>query len=296
MQRKLTPALCILLALAVPAAADQSDHPVMMWQMSGDNNSVYLLGSVHLLRKEDHPLPAIIDEVYGEAETLIMEMDMDDVDPIEAQKLVTELGLIEDDRSLSDLMGPSLYAEAEVFAANVNIPLAMLASTEPWLAAITVEQLMLTRIGFNPEYGIENHLASKAGSDRKEIIGLETVRQQLEFLDNMTIESQRSLLLQSLEDSNEIETVMEDLIHAWRYGDLEFLEREMLAEMKEYPELYKTIVVDRNRNWVERIDALLSDEDDYLIVVGALHLIGDDGVPALLAERGREVVQLHQTE
>lgn len=296
MHKNLAPPLCLLLALAVPAAADQSGHPVTMWQMNGDSNHIYLLGSVHLLRADDHPLPAIIDEVYDEAETLIMEMDVDDVDPVEAQKIVTELGLIKDDRSLSDLMGPSLYAEAEAFAANVNIPLAMLASTEPWLAAVTVEQLMLTRIGFNPKYGIENHLATKAGTDNKEVIGFETVRQQLEFLDNMSLESQRSLLLQSLEESNEIETIMDDLVRAWRYGDLEFLEREMLAEMKAYPELYKTIVVDRNRNWAERIDALLSDEDDYLIVVGALHLIGDEGVPALLTARGHDVVQLHQSE
>ncbi len=296
MRRLLGSCLWFVLLPAVSASADQANHPVTMWQINGDHNRVYLLGSVHLLRAADHPLPAIIDSVYKDAELIIMEMDVDDVDPIEAQKLVTELGLIKDDRSLSDLMGPNLYAEAEAFAANVDIPLAMLASSEPWLAAVTVEQLMLTRIGFNPKYGIENYLASKAATDRKEIIGLETVRQQLEFLDHMTLDAQRSLLLQSLKESNEIATIMDELVHAWRYGDLDFLEREMLAEMRGYPELYKTIVVDRNRKWVDKIDTRLSDKDDYLVVVGALHLIGDEGVPGLLAERGHEVVQMHQSE
>jgi hypothetical protein len=172
----------------------------------------------------------------------------------------------------------------------------MLAGSEPWLAAVTVEQLMLNRIGFNPKYGIENHLASKAATDQKDIIGLETVRQQLEFLDHMTLDAQRSLLIQSLKESNEIGTIMDELVNAWRYGDLDFLEREMLAEMREYPELYKTIVVDRNRSWVEKIDLWLDDRGDYLIVVGALHLIGGDGVPALLAQRGHEVTQMHQAE
>ncbi|MGH8192935.1 MAG: TraB/GumN family protein [Woeseiaceae bacterium] len=296
MRRLLGSCLWFVLLPAVSASADQANHPVTMWQINGDHNRVYLLGSVHLLRAADHPLPAIIDSVYKDAELIIMEMDVDDVDPIEAQKLVTELGLIKDDRSLSDLMGPNLYAEAEAFAANVDIPLAMLASSEPWLAAVTVEQLMLTRIGFNPKFGIENYLASKAATDRKEIIGLETVRQQLEFLDHMTLDAQRSLLLQSLKESNEIATIMDELVHAWRYGDLDFLEREMLAEMRGYPELYKTIVVDRNRKWVDKIDTRLSDKDDYLVVVGALHLIGDEGVPGLLAERGHEVVQMHQSE
>jgi uncharacterized protein len=296
MRTHLRASLAVLLFAASVQAADETTHPVTMWQIDGPHNRIYLLGSVHLLRATDHPLPSIIDQVYREAEVLIMEMDVDDVDPIEAQKLMTDLGLIKDDRSLADLMGPHLYAEAEAFAANVDIPLAMLAGSEPWLAAVTVEQLMLNRIGFNPKYGVENHLAVKAAADRKDIIGLETVRQQLEFLDHMTLESQRSLLIQSLKESNEIGTIMEELVNAWRYGDTEYLEREMLAEMQEYPELYKTIVVDRNRNWVERIDIWLRDRDDYLIVVGALHLIGGEGVPALLAQRGHDVMQMHQAE
>jgi hypothetical protein len=295
-RRLLRAGLWVFLLAAAAAPADGTGHPVTMWQIDGAHNRVYLLGSVHLLRAADHPLPSIIDRVYSDAEMLIMEMDVDDVDPIEAQKLVTELGLIKDDRSLADLMGPNLYAEAEAFAANVDIPLAMLAGSEPWLAAVTVEQLMLNRIGFNPKYGIENHLASKAATDQKDIIGLETVRQQLEFLDHMTLDAQRSLLIQSLKESNEIGTIMDELVNAWRYGDLDFLEREMLAEMREYPELYKTIVVDRNRSWVEKIDIWLDDRDDYLIVVGALHLIGGDGVPALLAQRGHEVTQMQQAE
>lgn len=289
--------LWFALLLAMPAAADQraeTAHPVTMWQMNGIDNRIYLLGSIHLLRAEDHPLPSIIDDAYADAEMLIMEMDVDDVDPVAVQKLVTELGLIHGDEELSDLMGPALYAEAEAYATDLNIPLAMLAKSEPWLAAITVEQLMLTRIGFNPKYGIENHLAAKAGADNKEIIGLETMRQQLEFLDNISLESQRSLLLQSLADSTEIEKIMDELIHAWRYGDVEFLEREMLDEMQEYPELYKTIVLDRNRNWIRKIGALVNEDDDYLVVVGALHLIGKDGVPALLAASGHDIVQLQQ--
>jgi hypothetical protein len=283
------------LLLAGVAAAGTA-HPVTMWRIDGLQNEVYLLGSVHLLRAGDHPLPQIIDQVYAEAETLVMEMDVDDVDPVAAQQLVNELGLIQDERSLSDLMGPGPYAEAQIFAANVDIPLGMLGSAEPWLAAITVEQLMLARIGFNPKYGIENHLAEKAGADGKEIIGLETIRQQLEFLDGMSIEAQRALLLQSLAESVEIEDIMDELVRAWRYGDVGYLESQMLVEMQDYPELYEAIVTERNRNWVGIIEEFTKAEDDFLVVVGALHLIGEDGVPALLAERGYEVVQMHQPE
>ena len=284
----------LVLAVSLSSAAQDRGHAVSMWKLDGETNTVYLLGSVHLLRAEDHPLPSIIDEAYGEAETLIMELDMDDIDPVEAQSLVNELGLIQDDRSLSDLMGPERYAEAEALANSAEIPLTMLGKSEPWLAAITVEQLMLARIGFNPLFGIENHLMEKAVGDNKEIIGLETIREQLEFLDSMSLESQRALLLQSLKESVDIQKIMDELVHAWRHGDIAFMEDNMLDEMKRYPELYSTIVVERNLNWLKKIEELLDDDDDYLIVVGALHLIGEDGVPALLTKRGREIQQLRQ--
>jgi hypothetical protein len=276
------------------STAQEGGHPVSMWKLDGETNSLYLLGSVHLLRADDHPLPTVIDEAYEDAEALIMELDMDDIDPVEAQSLVSELGLIQDDRSLSDLMGPRSYAEAEALANKADIPLAMLGRSEPWLAAITVEQLMLARIGFNPAFGIENTMLEKAASDQKEIIGLETIREQLDFLDGMSLDSQRSLLLQTLKESVDIQKIMDELIHAWRHGDIGFMEDNMLDEMKQYPELYRTIVIDRNLNWLEKIEDLLDDADDYLIVVGALHLIGDDGVPALLAKRGHDVQQLRQ--
>ena len=289
------PIACIGLALALSAAAAGADgHPVPMWKLEGNTNSVYLLGSIHLLREDDHPLPSVIDEAYENAETLVMELDMDDIDPVEAQSILLQLGLIPDDRSLNDLMGPELYAEAEALALAADIPLSMLAKSEPWLAAITVEQMILSRIGFNPLFGIENHLVEKAAAEQKEILGLETVREQLEFLDRMSLDEQRSLLLQALQESLDIRKIMDELVAAWRHGDIAFLEDTMLEEMKQYPELYRTIVVDRNNNWVTRIEELLEHEDDYLVVVGALHLIGDDGVPALLTGRGREVVQLRQ--
>lgn len=294
-ERRVAACALALLLLGRVAAADEAGHPVTMWRLEGAENRVYLLGSIHLLRPADHPLPAVIDEAYGDADTLVMEMDVDNVDPREAQRLVDELGRIEDAHTLADLMGPGLYDRARTFAKDAGIPLGMLSGAEPWLAAITVEQLMLQRIGFDPEYGIENHLAGKAETDGKEVIGLETVRQQLEFLDSMSLDAQRALLLQSLEESAEIATIMDALVRAWRYGDLEFLETRMLDEMREHPELYRALVVDRNRRWAKRIDALTKEADDYLIVVGALHLIGDDGVPALLEALGHDLTQMHAT-
>jgi hypothetical protein len=290
---KWLPVLVLLLASS-PAFAAENGHPLSMWQIDGASNSIYLLGSIHMLREKDHPIPSAIYDAYAQAEALIMEIDMDDIDPVAEQALATELGLIQDGRTLRDLMGPELYAQAESLAQELQIPLKLLEKSEPWYAAINVEMMMLMRMGFNPMQGIEFHLSEIAKRDNKEIFGLETTRQQLEFLDGLSPEAQRDLLIQTLSESMELTEVMDKLIDAWRYGDIEFLEKNLLVDMQEIDELHQTIVVNRNRNWVVKIQELLREKDDYLIIVGALHLVGKEGVPNLLSQRGFDVIQLHQ--
>ncbi len=286
-------ALAALLAV-LPLAAAAGGHPVSMWLVEGQANRVYLLGSVHLLRRDDHPLPRAFDAAYEDAEALIMELDMDDLDPAAMQATTNRLGLIQDERTLKDFLGDALYEQAVAAAAAMDIPFDMLSKTEPWYAAITIEQLVLMRIGFNPMFGVEMHMTMKAQQDGKEITGLETVDEQLAFLDGLSINAQNDLLMQTLAEGDEIETLMNDMVRAWRVGDTEFLETAMLGEIAQFPELYRAIVVDRNHRWVDQIEALLDERDDYLVVVGALHLIGSDGVPALLRQRGIRIGQLNE--
>jgi uncharacterized protein YbaP (TraB family) len=286
--------LLALLATAPSIFADDG-HPLSLWQVDGEQNRIYLLGSIHLLREQDHPLPSAIYDAYEDADKLIMELDMDDMDPLEGQALSNELGLIQDDRTLRDLMGEALYAEAEVLAEETRIPLSLLSKSEPWFAAMNIEIMLLMRMGFNPEFGIESSLMALAVAEQKEIVGFETMRQQLEFLDGLSVEAQNEMLMQALTEGVEIDTLMDSMIDAWRTGDVTFMEDNLLSEMEQYPELNKVIVVDRNRNWTDEIEGLLDDDIDYLIVVGTLHLVGREGVPNLLVERGHDVTQLHQS-
>lgn len=288
--------LVLVFGLLIIAPAFGDDSKLPMWRIDGDSNRVYLLGSVHLLRPSDYPLPAGIYEAYADAETLVMELDMDDLDTAAAQSLASELGLAAAGSSLAALLGAESYARASTLAAKASIPLELLAQTEPWLAAITIEQLMLTRIGFDPAFGVENHLMERAISDQKEILGLETMRQQLELLDGLPVAVQRALLLQTLEEGLEIQAQMDMLIAAWRNGDIATLEANILQDMQAQPVLYEELVVARNKNWVKQIELLLEDSDDYLIIVGALHLVGQDGVPELLRQRGHAAKQLAQSE
>ncbi len=283
-----------LVLLAPPVKASESSHPVTLWEVTGAKNSVYLMGSIHLLRSRDYPLPTALDAAYDDAEVLIMEVDMDDLDPIAAQTAFTTYGVLHDSRTLHDLMGDDLYGKAVAAADLIDIPLDMLSKTEPWYAAMTVEIMMLSRIGFNPALGVEMHMMSKAAADGKSIEGFETIEEQISFLDGMSLHAQQEMLLSTLEESAELGEMMEDIIDAWRHGDIAFLEAGMLDELAGYEELNKALITDRNSRWVAKIEELLGDTDDYLIIVGAMHLVGANGVPNQLKRNGYHVQQLSE--
>ncbi|NND35900.1 MAG: TraB/GumN family protein [Gammaproteobacteria bacterium] len=151
------------------------------------------------------------------------------------------------------------------------------------------------RLGFNPMLGVEMHLTAQATRDGKPIEGFETVEEQLRFLDDLSPGAQNEMLLQTLKESAELASLMDEVIEAWRRGDTAFLEETLLADMQQYEELNRTLVVDRNHRWLDRIEELLTHDDDYLIVVGALHLVGEDGVPNLLEANGARIQQLQET-
>lgn len=288
---------CLLLSLLLSSPAldaDAGGHPVTLWRIAGQTNTVYLLGSIHLLRSADHPLPAIIDAAYRDAEVLVMELDMDDLDPLATQQLFNRAGVLQDGTTLRDLLGENAYRRAERAARQIDIPIDLLEKTEPWLAAVTVEMMALYRIGFDPMLGVEMYLMSRAAADQKPIEGLEEVEEQLQFLDGLSLQAQRDMLLQTLEDGAEIAESIDEMVRAWRYGDVAALEHGLLDGIAAHEELHEALVVNRNRRWVHEIRDMLDDSDDYLVVVGALHLVGEQGVPRLLAGEGIDIAQLNE--
>jgi uncharacterized protein YbaP (TraB family) len=284
-----------LLLATAPARADDQGHPVTLWRVAGETNFVYLLGSIHMLRRQDHPLPSVIDRVYDDAEVVVMELDMDDLDPAYTQAAFNQAGVMTEGQSLRELMGEDLFSRAEQAAAAIDIPLELLAQSEPWLAAMTVELMVLYRIGFDPLLGVEMTLSNRARADGKPIEGLETVDEQLGFLDGLPIEAQREMLLQTLLQGATLRESVDELVAAWRHGDTAALEAGLLDSMSEQEALMDALVTDRNRRWAETIAGWLDDDRDYLVVVGALHLVGDEGVPALLEAAGFGIQQLRET-
>jgi uncharacterized protein len=263
-----------------------------LWVIEGDSNSIYLLGSVHVLREADYPLPGAMQRAYEESEVVYMEIDLDDLDPAQALAFTLGKGMLPLDRSLADVLGQKRMKLALERAEAIGIDLGFFDRFEPWVVAIGVMQAQLAKLGLDPEQGIEKHVARLAARDEKEIRGLETLGDQLGVLDGLSLERQADFLMLSLEDAGSMEEELDSLLRAWRRGDARQLARTLTEEFATFPDLYAPLIVARNRNWAGQIEALLDDEDDYLVVVGALHLVGDDSVLELLRARGFRARQL----
>lgn len=284
--------LLVALAIAWTGTAHARDRHVL-WAVEGRHNTVYLLGSIHVLRPDDGGLPEPAEAAYREAEQLVMEIDMDDlatVDPIAMLAAMQRAALLPEGESLREVLGDD-YASIAQRARASGLDLAAMDAFAPWFVATTVLQLELAKRGFSPEHGIEQTLALRAAADAKPILGLETAEQQFAVLAGLPLPQQKRFLMMTLEEASQIDAELAELLGAWRAGDTATLARMLEREFNDFPDLYRPLTEDRNRAWVGRLADLLDDRDDYLVVVGALHLVGRNSVVELLEERGFEVRQ-----
>jgi uncharacterized protein YbaP (TraB family) len=279
---RISPALLILLSTSL-----QADPAA--WQVGGRDGQIWLLGSVHYLREQDYPLPPIVDELYGLADTLVMELDLDDLDPAAIQGSFATAGVLPPNTTLRSILDPETYSRTEALAADLGMPMTLLERLEPWLVSLTLTDLTMARLGFQANHGLEQYLMRNAVADRKEILGLESIEDQIGIFDALSLEDQAILLSQSVEDLATPEEFMFGILDAWRAGSLDELAEEFSDDFADSPELERALVATRNARWVARIDEMLDDGRRYLIVVGALHLVGDDSVVAMLQARGVEV-------
>jgi uncharacterized protein YbaP (TraB family) len=275
-------------ALAFPVQARDAG---VLWTVQGERNTVYLLGSVHLLRPGDGGLSRAAEAAYADAEGIVMEIDLDDAAVAEPGALLIEMqraALLPEDTSLRQVLGGDYEAIARRARAS-GLELASVDRFAPWFVATLLLQLELARRGFDPALGIEQRIAERATADRKPIAGLETPADQFRMLAALPLPEQKRFLELTLAEMAELDLELARLLEAWRTGDADALAELLSAAYRDFPELYGPLTEDRNRAWIERLEDLLDDTDDYLVVVGALHLVGRNSVVDLLRRRGHAV-------
>jgi len=286
------PILAALIALALCGSAGGAQGKHFLWKVEGPNASVaYLLGSLHVLTPEYYPLADEINQAFAASKTLVEELDLDEMN--DPAQMMTALGkaMLTDGRTLDQIVAPSTFAEVTKRAERAGLPMVALQRMKPWLVAITLMGPTLQAAGFTAELGVDKHFfdrAKQAGLKRQ---ALETLAYQIDRFDQLSPKLQEDMLVSGMKDLDTQVGNVQEMARQWAAGDVPTLEKELLASFEGSRELYDRLLVERNRNWVPHVETCLQQNAGCFIVVGAAHLVGPDGLPALLEKKGYKVTQ-----
>ena len=177
-------------------------------------------------------------------------------------------------------------------AQDLGLPIEALKQFKPWMIALTLEAMEWQKAGFDQDLGLDKHFYDQARADGKLVQGLETTEYQISRFDEMPIDLQDHLLAETLKSIDTEQASVSRLIEAWRMGDGPAVERIVLKDLQQEPQLYQRLLVDRNKNWLPKLEGLFARRGRAMVVVGAAHLVGPDGLLAIFKAKGYRVEQL----
>lgn len=263
-----------------------------VWVVRGTHNTVYLAGSIHMLPANDAELPPGFIRAYADSSRLVMELDLATLDPMEGMAWMMDHGTLPSGTTLRAVLGDTRYGRVSAAAAALGMPMTGLDALAPWVVGIEITDAAYEHEGFDPEQGVEEQLVRRAQKDGKPTAGLETLQEELGSLTTLSSEDQIRMLDQTVDELKSIRSEMQDITVAWRHGDATRLAALLSSEYNDFPSLYKPLVTDRNRHWLPQLEQLLHGNDNALVVVGALHLVGHGGLLELLRHKGYTITQL----
>ncbi len=287
-------AAILLSLLCISAFAQQSNSPNkrhILWKVSSKTNTVYILGSVHLLKRDAYPLDTSIEKAYESSSRLFFEINLDMVDKQKLQQLTIAKGVYRDGRTLKDDLSKQTYEYAKKRLSDLGLKIENVETLKPWLLAMTLEVSELQKLGYDASQGVDQYFYKKAKNDGKKVDGFETAEYQVNLFGDMPAGMQEALLLQTMRDLDEAPKVLAALVEAWKSGDAETLDNVLLKSIKDFPDLNKALITDRNKKWLPAIESLVGRKENVMIIVGAAHLVGRDGIIAALKQKGYQVEQ-----
>jgi len=287
--------LCALLLLLAPLAGfgqASAQEKSFLWKVRSEKNSIYILGSIHFLKRESYPLKKSIEQAFDAVSKLVLEIDLQSATPEKTRQVTLEKGLFRDGTTLQRNVDKETYDLTERRARELGIDVRAMNPLKPWLVALMLTTMKLQKLGFDPNYGVDRYLAERAKRSGKSTGGLESLELQIGLLDGLSRHDQEMMLRETLKELDLLDKGVEQLVQFWMKGELGSVEEWLLTGMREYPEVYAKVIVERNRRWLPQIEKMIAQGENAMVIVGAAHLVGREGVIELLKQRGYTVEQL----
>ena len=274
-----------------PVAASEGPGTPALWTLSDEDTTIYIFGTVHLLKPELEWRTPEFDAALASIDTLYTEADvLSPAAQAEGQKLVMDLGMLDGGETLTAILDDADEKEVKEALDILGLPMAALDPMEPWMASITLSQVAVMQQGYAPGAGVESVLIGEAEAAGKELAYFETIEEQLNFFANLPDEDQVDFLVASAEAIENEPDMLDRLVAEWAEGDVQGL-GEMMADPGAFGSqtVYDVLLVERNRNWIPQIEAILEEPGTVMVAVGAGHLAGDDSLITMLRDKGYEV-------
>ena len=290
--------IIIIFSLVMTISLSAGDKANFLWKVTGGTSDSYLLGSIHVVPDDIYPLSSVIEEAFEKADHLVVEADMNNLDQNKVQALTMQKGLYMDGTNLESKLTPELYKKlSDTLEKTGMISITQAKMMKPWLIAITIPQLLIMKSGYKMDNGIDMHFLKAATENKKSILELESAEYQLDLISGFSEELQIEFLKNALDETVKFKEKFDQMVKAWQDDDVDALTDIINKEMKENPDLkpvYDKLILDRNIKMTEKIDGWLKSDkkETYFIVVGAGHLVDEEGIAEMLKKKGYKVEKL----
>ncbi|WP_428739543.1 TraB/GumN family protein [Sulfurimonas sp.] len=263
-----------------------------VWKVQKGDSTLYLGGTIHLLRPADFPLPKEFEQAYKKSDILTFETEMGKLNNLEFQQQMMGKMLYTDSSTLQQHLSAKTYkALSEYFQKN-NINIQMMQQMRASMVAMTIEQIELMKLGISQD-GVDSYFYKQALSDQKQTDYFETLEEQLSIILDIGKEDEDAFVRYTLESMKDINEMFIKTIKFWKNGEEQKLSDFLILELKrESPQLYNNLIVKRNKAWLPKIQHYLQTQQTEFVLVGAGHLIGPDGLLEALKQKGYSVTKL----
>ena len=262
-----------------------------LWSLHTPRNTLYLLGSLHLLNRDAYPLATAIENAYADSQQVIFETDIAATNDPDIQAKMLALGLYPEGETLYQNLDGNTRRKLDKKLSELGLPSQNFARFKPWFVALTLTILEFQRLGYNPNYGIDVYFFNKAKDDGKETGFLEPPDYQVDLLGNMDTHDQQSFLGQTLTDLDLVADLAGNMVRYWETGDTDNLHALLFQSLKDYPTIHERLLLQRNRKWVATVEKSMRRDKNVLFIVGVGHLVGPGSVVELLQQKGHRVLQ-----
>jgi uncharacterized protein YbaP (TraB family) len=263
-----------------------------LWKIQSGSATVYLLGSIHCLKKDVYPLNETIENTYESSDTLVVEANINEIDKLDLKKLAGR-ALYQGDDHIEKHVSPETYRSTKKESESLGLPGELIRKQKPWFLAIALQALELSRLGYDPRYGVDFHFLAKA-QGKKRILELESLEEQIALLSGFSEREQELFLLYTLKNLRSMNGQLGALVRAWASGDTQTMESlltESALQDGSTAPIFGKLFDERNLKMCSRIESYLNSTGSYFVIVGAGHLVGKRGIVELIKDKGYVVEQ-----